>query len=45
MKILDKLSQIRIEFTSSEVDALKKILSNHSGDYEKFAMELYDLIK
>ena len=43
-KILGKFSQIQIEFTSDEVEALKYILKNHKGDYEKFADELYNMI-
>jgi len=44
MEIIDKKSQIQIEFTSDEVNALKHILEKHDGNYTNFANELYELI-
>ena len=45
MKILAKLSQIQIEFTSDEIEALKHIFAHYRGDYERLAEEIYELIK
>ena len=45
MEIVEKRSQIVIEFTSDEVNALKHILNtSNTPDYQKFRKELYELI-
>ncbi len=45
MDLIEKKSQIVIEFTSNEVDALKDLIRNNNGsDYKKFYSELYELI-
>jgi len=46
MQILFKRSSpIQIEFTSDEIEALKHILDNYTGnDYQQFVAELEEMI-
>jgi len=45
MQTISKRSLIQIEFTSDEVEALKHILDNYTGnDYQQFSNELRGMI-